>query len=66
MPFILFLLPNFLCWYFGFGTWFYGLVPMIVLYVIHFDSELQENRKKKWIAFGIGIGIVCIGFAILQ
>jgi hypothetical protein len=64
----IYLIPfaNFLCWYFGFGTWFYGLVPMIVL-IIHTVILIQnfENRKNGF-AFGIGIGIVCIGFAILQ
>jgi hypothetical protein len=40
---------------------------MIVLYSYsNFDSELYENRKKNGFTFGIGIGIVCIGFAILQ
>jgi hypothetical protein len=65
MPFILFLCANFLCWYFGFGTWFYGLVPMIVL--IHTVILIQNFiEKQKMDLLGIGIGIVCIGFAILQ
>jgi len=47
------------------GLGFYGLVPMIVL-IIHTVILIQnfiENRKNGF-AFGIGIGIVCISFAI--
>lgn len=47
------------------GLGFYGLVPMIVLicHTVILIFKFQENRKNS-IAFGFGIGIVCIGFAI--
>ncbi|MBB1193326.1 XrtN system VIT domain-containing protein [Flavobacterium sp. SOK18b] len=47
------------------GLGFYGLVPMIVLicHTVILIHKFQENRKNGF-AFGIGSGIVCIGFAI--
>jgi hypothetical protein len=65
MPFILFLLPI-SCVGIYFGTWFYGLVPMIVL-IIHTVILIQNFiEKQKMDLFWNRIGIVCIGFAILQ
>jgi XrtN system VIT domain protein len=47
------------------GLGFYGLVPMIVL-ISHTVILIQNfiENKKNGFAFGTGIGIVCIGFAI--
>jgi uncharacterized membrane protein len=43
MPFILFLLHNFLCWYFGFGTWFYGLALIVLGILIQNFIQKTEN-----------------------
>jgi uncharacterized membrane protein len=59
MPFILFLLHNFLCWYFGFGTWFYGLA-LIVLGIL-----IQNFIQKTENGFGRN-RIVCIGFVLVE
>ena len=49
------------------GLGFYGLAPMIVI-VSHTVILIQKFRGsiKNLLAFGIGIGVVCIGFTIFS
>lgn len=47
------------------GLGFYGLVPMIVLisHTVIMIQNFTENRKNG-LDFGIGIGVVCVGFTV--